>query len=301
VDYTEYIDIAYLGEGSYPSTPSVEGLPYRRPKEWYDANAYQIDAALATQHFQSAFGGQLWDTGFTLPLVYNEGNEPRRVIAEMLEENIEALNPLFSIEVQSAPWGEVMIPELFNGELTTFVIGWHMDYPDPHNFYQPYFHSTGVFAHWQNYANPEADVLIEAGVATTVPAEREAIYYDLQALYISEVPSVCTLQPAGRHWQRDWVQGWYFNPGISGQPGVYNNHLWKEALPTTDMNDDGNVDIFDVVGMATSFGSFYEVGNVHPDWDSTADLNLDEIVDIFDVVTIAKDFGFVAPPWTPPA
>ena len=52
--------------------------------------------------------------------------------------------------------------------------------------------------------------------------------------------------------------------------------------------------------MSSAFGTFYEVGVLHPKWDSRADLVLDEAIDIFDVVKIAKKFGYTAPPWTPP-
>jgi len=72
----------------------------------------------------------------------------------------------------------------------------------------------------------------------------------------------------------------------------------KNSLPIRtllgDLNNDGAVDIFDVVTVAKAFGS--EPGDSN--WNSVADINNafgdgvgDGSVDIFDVVTIAKNFG----------
>ncbi len=54
-----------------------------------------------------------------------------------------------------------------------------------------------------------------------------------------------------------------------------------------DLNDDGIVDIFDVVRLAGAFGS--KLGDYR--WDSVADLNRDEYIDILDVVLVSKQFG----------
>ncbi|RLG05905.1 MAG: hypothetical protein DRN68_07875, partial [Thaumarchaeota archaeon] len=56
------------------------------------------------------------------------------------------------------------------------------------------------------------------------PEERKEIYYELQKIYFEDCPSVMLYQPVGRHYERDWVQGWYYNPIY---PGVYFYALWK--------------------------------------------------------------------------
>ena len=72
-------------------------------------------------------------------------------------------------------------------------------------------HSAGTFSEWQNYSNPEVDALIAQGIATVDLAERQAIYYQLQELYIEEVPSFIVAQLVGRRYFRDWVRGFIFN------------------------------------------------------------------------------------------
>jgi hypothetical protein len=54
-----------------------------------------------------------------------------------------------------------------------------------------------------------------------------------------------------------------------------------------DLNQDGIVDIYDVIQAASAFGSYPG----HPNWDSHADLNHDNIIDIFDIIILANNFG----------
>jgi hypothetical protein len=69
------------------------------------------------------------------------------------------------------------------------------------------------------------DTMIENGVKTTIPAERTTIYYELQAIYVDEASGFGPGLAVGRHWERDWVQGWYYN---AIYPGTYVYHTWKE-------------------------------------------------------------------------
>ena len=135
----------------------------------------------------------------------------------MLKANIESLNPKFRIYVRGVEW-PTYLRAIVKSQLPVFIIGWLADYPDPHNFVHPYMHSKGTFAAWQRYKNPRVDELIEKGIRTTDPEERRKIYYELQKIYFEDCPSVILYQPVGRHWERDWVKGWYYNPIY---PGVY--------------------------------------------------------------------------------
>lgn len=54
-----------------------------------------------------------------------------------------------------------------------------------------------------------------------------------------------------------------------------------------DLNNDGKVDVQDIIIVARAYGSFPG----HQSWDPTADIVLDEEVNIFDVVSVAIKFG----------
>ena len=245
VNYTEFLQLAYLGEAQYPATPAIFGLPYRRPQAWYDANQYYYDPIKATYYFKLAWGGDdptpgdwdvpagheglVWKNGFKLPLCYNTGNVARKTMADdEIEPHVEALNEKFIIDVYDVEWGTVYLPELWAGKLPMFIIGWQADFPDPHNFFFPFMHSTGAFSAPQSYNDPHVDELIEEGGTCVDETRREEIYYELQEIYIRDAPSVCTYQPTGRHWERTWIYGWYYNPIYSGG---YFKEYWKDTPP----------------------------------------------------------------------
>lgn len=84
--------------------------------------------------------------------------------------------------------------------------------------------------------------------------------------------------------------------GGAGTYFVYANSYFKEQVATSnmllqtdlpDINDDGVVDIFDLVAVAAAYGS--KPGD--PTWDSRADINGDGTVDLFDLVIIAMHYG----------
>lgn len=212
-DWDTFIRDAVLGEGVQPASPVIEGLPFYNP----DQEKYSFDLKKAEEHFRKAFNGALWENGFTLTILYNTGNEPRRIAAEILEKNIEKLNPKFEIDVLNRDW-PVYLREMVRSKLTLFIIGWLADYPDPHNFVHPFMHSGGAFSAWQHYSNPKVDELIDKGISETDPEKRREIYYELQKIYHEDVPSIPTVQATGRYpetcpYTRNWIRRW---PSLNG-------------------------------------------------------------------------------------
>jgi peptide/nickel transport system substrate-binding protein len=95
--------------------------------------------------------------------------------------------------------------------------GWLEDIHDPHNWVQPF--TIGTYAGRQ--ALPDDIIaqfteLVNAGVATADPAEREQIYFDLQELHHELAIQVTLAQAQAARYEQRWVQGWYYNPIESG-------------------------------------------------------------------------------------
>jgi len=264
-DYDTYIRDVYLGEADRCITPVVDTLPYYNPAQ----TGYDYNLALAETHLRNAFGGDLWANGFSLTLAYNTGNVPRRIASEMTIAALESMNPLFHIDIASVPWPQYL-GELVSFKLTAFVLGWLADYPDPHNFVFPFMHTDGTFSYFQGYSNPAVDTLIEDGIATPDGPAREAIYYELQQIYVDDNPSVPLAKPTGRHWEKDWILGWYYNPIY---PGGYFKHYWKGYLG--DMDRDYDVDLDDLFLVLI----WYCEPNPPPeyDWDHDGHVDLDDL------------------------
>ncbi|MGG5811236.1 ABC transporter substrate-binding protein [Falsiroseomonas sp. CW058] len=67
--------------------------------------------------------------------------------------------------------------------------------PDPHILYYRHFRSPPQGADFRNWANADADRLLDQGMETADPAARRRIYVDLQKLMSETVPSVLLFSP----------------------------------------------------------------------------------------------------------
>ena len=210
-----YLKDALKNEAQQTGSAIVEGLSY------YDANAprYTWDLAKAEEHLKKAWGGEVWEKGFTFTIAYNAGNVTRKIGCEILQENLFNINEKFTVLIQVMQW-PTLLRGMYAALMPMFQIGWMADYPDAHNFIFPFQSSAGTFSGWQNYKNAEVDALIAEGIAGTTAAAREATYHKLDQLYIDDVPSFILAQPLGRRYFRSWVKGFYHNPVL---PGNYGN------------------------------------------------------------------------------
>jgi len=223
-DWDTYIKDVFLGEAVQPVGPIVEGLAYRNPEQ----ETYHFNLEKAKEYFKKAWGGKVWEKGFKFTLLYNSGNVQRETAARMFEENVESLNPRFKIEVRPVEWA-TYLTDLVERKLTLFIIGWVADYADAHNFVYPFMHSRGDFSGFQSYKNPIVDEIIKRAIETVDPKERASLYYELQLIYYDDVPSVPLHQQLRRHYEREWVHGWYWNPILPENDGnSYMYPIWKE-------------------------------------------------------------------------
>lgn len=254
-NFTKLFEDVWFIEAVQPSSPVVEGLPYHNP----DNPKYAIDLTKAVEHLTTAWGGQVWNNGFNFTIPYSSRSKPMEMAAYIIKNNVEDLNPKFHIKVMSVS-SPTYLEDLTNWPLMhslipEFIIGWIADYPDPHNFVEPYMHSQTDFAYWQSYSNATVDALIEEGLTTLDPTTRQEIYYTLQLMYYQDAPSVPLYQRIERHWERDWVKGWYYNPMYS-YFGQYFYHLWKENTPVG-----SNVEVpVPAVGVTVAFDNVLSGG-----------------------------------------
>jgi hypothetical protein len=231
-DYTKMLSESYMpGGAQQPATPVVPGMPFHN----FGQEKYSMNLTKAVEHFKAAWGGQLWVHGFNMTICYI--GQLRQKMCEIIKATVESLNSKFHIKMISVlgEYGQ----RLRAGELTIFQVGWLEDFPDPHNFVLAFMHSQGGFALFQRYANATVDTLIEAGVRELNQTRREQIYYDLQRIYHDECPSIPYAQSIQRRFERDWVQGWYYNPGSCGFNYFYAQ--WKELVPPAVVTSGSNV------------------------------------------------------------
>ena len=217
-NYQAFLEQVRMGEAIQLRGPIVD------PLLGYNENSdvYSLDLEKAEEHFRKAFGGELWEKGFTMDLVYNSGNDPRKTAADMLKSYIERINPKFNINVRGVQWSTYLDASV-RGTLPASFGGWLADFPDPHNFVQPFLDSAGYYAGRRGDAYKKwaeevgINDLISEGISTTDTARRKEIYTQLQQMSIDHAIDLWIDQPTGSNTRRTWVEGWYPN---AMRPGV---------------------------------------------------------------------------------
>jgi len=221
-DQEAFAEQIYLGE----AIPSYSQLPIVFGDAVYQTYMYGLDLEKAEEHFRAAYDGQVWDIGFKLTLEYNIGNDMRRVSMEILEANIESLNPLFDLDVVGLEWAS-HLPAYQSGQMMAYRSGWCADYLHPYNFIQPYYHSQGNFMRVQGFGTAEIDALIsQIGEATDVD-ELNALCHEVQLWALENALTIPMVDPTGRTWERTWVQGRTFGGMDGGSNNFKCYDVWK--------------------------------------------------------------------------
>ena len=305
LNITFYIQNQFLDAAYEPVTCAPDGFPYINVSQ----PTYNINLTLAQSYMNAAWDGVLNTTGFTIDLIYNLGNSQTEAMMENLATMIDSLGP--PGKFNAVPYAPISFPEsvaMSISELPTFMSGSLADYSGLQDFMFQYMDSAGLYAMNTGYSNPTADALLQQTAHTNNPTVLTADYGQLQQIYYDDVPSVTLIVPVGTGFQRDWVQGHYYNPIY---PGIYAYNLWKYNAIPGDVNRDGKVDMGDVIDALKAFGSYYGQFGAGGDfwpvmqsgWNFYCDVIgtpreewTDRVVNMGDVVTILSHFGQVDTP-----
>ena len=232
-DWDVYISDVFDGEAVQSPVVPLAGMP------GYQANmpVYSYDPAKCEEEFRLAdldndgipagvdLDGDVWTTGFRLQALYNQGNTSRQAVADILANNIASINNLFVIETVGLPW-PTFLRTVRSGHAPYFVSGWAEDIHDPHNWYVPYL--IGTYAIRQSLPNDLMDQfkdLIDRGVTETDPAERHAVYEQLNHIFYEQAPTILLAVATSHGFEQRWVRGTVLNPI---HPGYYFYPMYKE-------------------------------------------------------------------------
>jgi len=221
-DYDTYANDALQGEAVRSRTIMLPGMI------GYDENApiYEMDLAKCEEEFKlselkSDDGQGVWDVGFRLTAVYNTGNTVRQTIGQILQQNLSAVNEKFVVEVSGVPWPAFLQAQRAK-QLPIFFVGWIMDLYDTHNWVQPY--TTGTYGNRQSLPDDLKDQFREIysrAVVAVDPAERAEIYKEFNQLFYETNSGMILHQVNGRRYLPRYVEGWYYNPILSGDINWY--------------------------------------------------------------------------------
>jgi len=211
--YDTFIEKTLHGQGIRISGPMTrETTGYLDESEFY----YQQDLKKAEEEFKKAWDGVLWEKGFSFDMYYATGAEHAKIACEMIADFARILNPKFQINLVGVSF-PTLLKELYSGRLTMYNTGWQVDFPDPHAWMSSLLLSNGTVGasygiNYQDFAQQVIDPLIEKGIGTVVPSEREIIYQELMKISHEHAIALYLCQHQGYHVERDWIQGWYYHP-----------------------------------------------------------------------------------------
>jgi peptide/nickel transport system substrate-binding protein len=221
LDRETYKQDVFNGLVIMPSSPNVEGLPYHKV-----VPVYEFDLKKSADYLQKAFGGKVWEKGFTMIITHNTGNEMREAAAHMLAENIMSLNPKFRIDVRNVEWKDYVV-QIRSFQYPLFLSGWGADYADPHNFVYPFMHSNGYYGKFMALNNPEIDKLCDAGIENADPVKRREIYSRLQDIWYEDAIGAPLYQQIVVRAYRDYVKGFIPNAMFTDDNEIL-KRIWKQ-------------------------------------------------------------------------
>ena len=134
------------------------------------------------------------ETPVQLSLQYNPdhyGNSSGDEYAAV-KSQLEA-DDLFAVDLQSTEWVQYS-KDRVNDVYPAYQLGWFPDYSDADNYLAPFFATENFLGN--HYSDPEVDELIAQQRGTQDPAEREALFVQIQDLVAEEISTLPLLQGA---------------------------------------------------------------------------------------------------------
>ena len=225
-DFDTLINDVYSGEATQSLQLTLPGMP----GFFLDTPHYSFDLAKAEEEFKLADvdkdgiaagddpEGDVWTTGFRVQMSFNQGNNTRQTIAEILAGSLAEVNELFVVETLGLPW-PAYLRAMRAKQIPIMTGGWLEDIHDPHNWYQPY--TTGTYGGRQSLpADVKAQFsdILNRGVSETDPAKRAEIYKEANQLYYDLAVALHLDVITSHGFSQRWVEGVILNPIF---PGLY--------------------------------------------------------------------------------
>jgi peptide/nickel transport system substrate-binding protein len=216
-DQEEFIAQIYQGAG----TQLTMGLPNSFPGYNPDVPIRTLDLEAAENFFRLAWGGAVWETGFEFTALHNAGNTTRETLLNIIKDNLEFLNPRFTMNVRSLPWPDFLARSA-ERKIPLFALGWCADYADARNFINTFYDNDGFYAARTSIDIPVIQEIIDQADVILDQETRGFLYRSIGTLHHDQAPMIVYPVPTEYIITRDNISGIYYNPMRS------EFFLWKD-------------------------------------------------------------------------
>ena len=186
-----------------------------------DVTKYEYDPAAAMKMLEDA-GYSAGSDGirekdgvklsFTCTVIV--GDQRRRPEAEVVQQNLKAVG--IDMQIEEKPVATIL-DGLPKGDIDASLFNWTYGVSEPDARATLRSDAAQNFSH---YKNPDLDKLLDDGVATIDPAERQKIYQEIQAIIADDVPFIYVMF---------WEDIEIFNRRVRGRPDHANNSTFLYA------------------------------------------------------------------------
>jgi peptide/nickel transport system substrate-binding protein len=221
-DYDKFLSDVLLGTGIQPRGVIPKGMfGYNESVPLFDYNLTK-SAYYLSQAIDNRTGQSYADEGFEIWLYYNAGNAVREAACEMFKASLESLTTqgLVSgnivVHVQALDWSGAYLPAVRGKQLPIFFLGWAPDYADPDDYTFPFYHENGTYAKRISLQNHTLTLMCERAAQELNTTLRAQMYYEIEMAVYENAYFAWLAQATNFHVERDWTQGYYFNPMFSG-------------------------------------------------------------------------------------
>lgn len=221
-DYDKFLSDVLLGTGIQPRGVIPKGMfGYNESVPLFDYNLTK-SAYYLSQAIDNRTGQSYADEGFEIWLYYNAGNAVREAACEMFKASLESLTTqgLVSgnivVHVQALDLSGAYLPAVRGKQLPIFFLGWAPDYADPDDYTFPFYHENGTYAKRISLQNHTLTLMCERAAQELNTTLRAQMYYEIEMAVYENAYFAWLAQATNFHVERDWTQGYYFNPMFSG-------------------------------------------------------------------------------------
>lgn len=199
-DYRAAIDNVYYGYAEAGRGPIPRGMfGHDDSLEWYGRDTAKAKALLR----EAGYG-----EGFSIEIIYLEGNDEMRKTAILLQNNLKELG--IDLKIQALAYS-AYITKVSSKDFQLAFAGWAPDFPDPDVNVAPLLHPDSE-VNYASYNNSEVTKLIAEGSEQFDEAARLQKYSQLQRIVREDAPYLWIAQYKIAGVYRDWVKGYYYNP-----------------------------------------------------------------------------------------
>jgi len=229
-DQQTVIDDVLNGRSTTAPTAVHPGLPFHDPS----IEGIRFDLAAATESLQAAFNGAVWENGFSVDCIYNDGNVRRQVACEVLAANLNEINPAFVINPSPTPFS-VFLGQIISGVMPLYSLGWSPDFVDAGNFMDQWMTTGGFYSGFNEIGRltefseggvvslpgggevqyDNWDELLRLAFAEPDSGNRQALYTESQVKFVEATVAISLTNPTDFEVTRDSVGNIIRNGSLS--------------------------------------------------------------------------------------